>query len=166
MKFPTNPKFCNLWVAGYFERPFYFREVTLRNQIRQTFGEILREHRIKQGRSQEVVSILSGTARQTISKYECKGGSPELETIYFIASALGMSVGEFMQAFDEKLSERRAYQEVAEEAARQRKVRRKALKDDSVLYEVNGPDKIKKAAKKAAESTSIDEAKNGRESLI
>lgn len=96
-------------------------------------------------------------ARQTISKYECKGGIPELDSIYFLASALEMSVGEFMLAFDEKLSERKAYMKVAEETARQRKARRKVLKDDSVLYELNGPEEFKRAAKKAAESASISE---------
>lgn len=69
-----------------------------------------------------------------------------------------IDIYEFLKRVVDRFFTLPAYQnqEVAEETARQRKVRRKALKDDSVLYEVNGPDKIKKAA----ESASVDEAKN------
>lgn len=158
MKFPTNTEFYNLLVAGCFERSFYFPKATLDDLIRQAFGDILREVREERRLSQECLSNLSGVARQSISRYECRIETPSFKTIYRLVCALRIDIYEFLKRVVDRFFTLPAYQnqEVAEETARQRKVRRKALKDDSVLYEVNGPDKIKKAA----ESASVDEAKN------
>ena len=60
------------------------------------FGQVLRELRKGRGLSQEVLALESDLERNYVSLLELGRNSASVKTIFKLASALGVSVAEFM----------------------------------------------------------------------
>ena len=71
------------------------------------FGLVLRELRKGQGLSQEALALESELERNYISLLELGRNSASLKTIFKLAKALGISVGDFMAQVERKASEKR-----------------------------------------------------------
>ena len=66
-------------------------------------GKIIRELRIKQGISQEVLSGLAGIARTHLTMIENGGKNANLDTLWRIAEALGMKLSELIQMIEARM---------------------------------------------------------------
>ena len=64
------------------------------------FGQVLRELRRTRGLSQEALAFESDLNRQFISLLELGQRSPSLETVYKVASGLGLKGSELLAAME------------------------------------------------------------------
>ena len=69
------------------------------------FGQVLRELRKGRGLSQEVLALESDLERNYVSLLELGRNSASVKTIFKLASALGVSVAEFMTMVESRSKE-------------------------------------------------------------
>jgi transcriptional regulator with XRE-family HTH domain len=71
------------------------------------FGQVLRELRKGRELSQETLALESGLERNYVSLLELGRNSASVKTIFKLAPALGISVGEFMAMVEARTKEKR-----------------------------------------------------------
>ena len=69
-------------------RPDHVRE------RRERFGDVVREHRLAAGLSQEALAERCGVDRKSISRMETGAFSPRLDSVFNVAEALDIPVSE------------------------------------------------------------------------
>jgi transcriptional regulator with XRE-family HTH domain len=69
------------------------------------FGQVLRELRKGRGLSQEVLALESDLERNYVSLLELGRNSASIKTIFKLASAMGVSVAEFMAMVESRSKE-------------------------------------------------------------
>ena len=74
-------------------------------ETEEAFGIVLRELRIKNGFSQEVLAHEAGLERNYISLLELGRNSASIKTIFKLTPVLGVSAAEFLQKVEAKLQE-------------------------------------------------------------
>lgn len=72
------------------------------------FGQVLRDLRKGRNLSQEKLALESGLERNYVSLLELGRNSASVKTIFKLASALGISVAEFMAMVETRAKERRS----------------------------------------------------------
>ena len=70
---------------------------------RRVTGRIIRELRMKQGVSQEVLSGLAGVARTHLTMIENGEKNANVDTLWRIADALGLRLSELMRRVEEEI---------------------------------------------------------------
>ncbi len=73
-------------------------------------GQIIRALRKRRGLSQEVLSGLAGIARTHLTMIENGTKQPNLETLWKIAQALNISVGELVGMIEREMDEKSSEQ--------------------------------------------------------
>ena len=68
--------------------------------IKQAFGKVLRAKRKALGLSQEELAGRAGIAMRYVSLLECNNRQPTISTLYLLAQALEMSLGDFMSEIE------------------------------------------------------------------
>lgn len=75
--------------------------------VREAFGKILRTRRLALELSQEELAGRAGIAMRYVSLLEGNKRQPTLTTLYGIASALELTLGEFMTLIENEMKPRR-----------------------------------------------------------
>jgi transcriptional regulator with XRE-family HTH domain len=68
-----------------------------------TLGERIKEHRKKQGFSQEKIAELVGTSRQAVTKWESGQSIPCMENLITLAEIFGLSLGELSSGVNDNI---------------------------------------------------------------
>lgn len=72
-----------------------------------TFGSLVRKHRIAAGLTQDQLSEIAGTAQSSLSQWENDNGEPTLRCAALIAVALGVSLDDLAAPFTSPSGRRR-----------------------------------------------------------
>lgn len=72
-------------------RPAHVRE------RRERFGDVVREHRLAAGLSQEALAERCGVDRKSISRMETGAFSPRLDSVFNVADALNIPVSDLFE---------------------------------------------------------------------
>lgn len=78
-----------------------------REQLRRAFADTVRILRARKGISQENLAAEAGLSRAHMGAIEREKHSPNLESVYRLLPALGISFAEFAAEFDRVLHSRR-----------------------------------------------------------
>jgi transcriptional regulator with XRE-family HTH domain len=70
---------------------------------KMTLGERIKEHRKKQGFSQEKIAELVGTSRQAVTKWESGQSVPCMENLITLAEIFGLSLGELSSGVNDNI---------------------------------------------------------------
>lgn len=73
----------------------------------QSVGIVIREHRLRRGMSQELLSGLAGIARSHLSMIETGAKAPNLETVWRIALALELRPSALIADIEKETESRR-----------------------------------------------------------
>lgn len=76
---------------------------TKRVAVEQLFGGVLRELRIRSGKTQEAVALDAGLDRTYISMLERGLRQPTLETLLVLSGALGIAASEIVALVEERI---------------------------------------------------------------
>jgi putative transcriptional regulator len=83
------------------QRPDYVRE------RREAFGDVVREHRVAAGLSQEALAERCGVDRKSISRMETGTFSPRLDSVFNVADALDIPVSELFEVLGKRSPSKR-----------------------------------------------------------
>jgi putative transcriptional regulator len=73
---------------------------------RERFGDVVREHRLAAGLSQEALAERCGVDRKSISRMETGAFSPRLDSVFNVAEALNIPVSELFEVIGQSRGDR------------------------------------------------------------
>ena len=73
---------------------------------RERFGDVVREHRVAAGLSQEALAERCGVDRKSISRMETGAFSPRLDSVFNVAEALNIPMSELFDVVRRDTSDR------------------------------------------------------------
>ncbi len=86
----------NAATVQYQQPPLPAEEIT-KAQPKSTLGEIIKNHRVRCGMTQEYVAEALNVSRQAVSKWETDSAEPSTSNLLALAKLFGISAAELLQ---------------------------------------------------------------------